>query len=204
MADTCIMLASGALFDFLEPEASDFTLNDIAHGLGRVCRFAGQSSSFYSVAEHCFHVARLVPVEHARAALLHDASEAFLGDVTRPLKSLLPDYKKIEERVEDAIAKRFLPGFNTEAPREMFRHPLIKQADIAMCVAEAKQLMPETNRFWTDQSDAVKSQFPADWDRATSARLNMDKPEYATAKWLRAWNRYGHWELELQEQGEAA
>ena len=199
MTDTRIMLASGALFDLMDPEGSDFTLQDIAHGLGRVCRFAGQTNRFYSVAEHCFHVARLVPVELARAALLHDASEAFIGDVTRPLKALLPDYRKIEQRIEDAISDRFLIDELGNASRTAIRHPAIKGADLAMCLVEARELMPTAPGYWSGLP--VK---PADWERARGTRLNCDRPEYATAAWLRAWHRYGHWAEGLQREGAAA
>lgn len=204
MTDTRIMLASGALFDLTDPEGSDFTLQDIAHGLGRVCRFAGQTNRFYSVAEHCFHVARLVPVEHARAALLHDASEAFIGDVTRPLKALLPDYREIEARIEDAIASRFLSSFErsfvaSEFPSDPLKAGPIKAVDLAMCVLEARELMPNVAGYWT--SIPVD---PAAWDRVRQTRLNCDRPEYATAAWLRAWHRYGHWAEDLSREGSAA
>lgn len=179
------MLASGALFDLLDPEGSDFTLYDIAHGLGRVCRFAGQTNRFYTVAEHCVHVSRLVGVEDAtlaRAALLHDGAEAFIGDVTRPLKALLPDYKAVEARVELAIANRFLDG-----RIDLFAHPLIKTFDTAMCLIEARNLMPSAPGYWS----ALR--VPADaWEKATEVKLHYDKPEYATALWLRHWNRLGH------------
>lgn len=201
MSETCIMLASGALFDIVDPEGSDFTLQDIAHGLGRVCRFAGQTNRFYSVAEHCFHVARLVPVELGRIALLHDASEAFIGDVTRPLKALLPDYQAIEARIEAAIAARFL------APAEHalggFKAADIKAADMAMCLHEARELMPAA----PPAAPTYWSSLPVDpvfWERARATRLNFDRPEFATAAWLRAWQRYGHWQEDLQSQGEAA
>jgi hypothetical protein len=199
MTDTRIMLASGALFDLLDPAASAFTLHDIAHGLGRVCRFAGHTNRFYSVAEHCVHVARIVPVELGRAALLHDASEAFIGDVTRPLKALLPDYQRIENNIEDAIARRFLPGFDGNA----FKAPAIKAADMAMCMVEARALMPEVSYeggggFWLNQKTDVKAKYPAVWDQAKRDRLECDKPEFATVAWLRAWHRYGHWQAQLQ------
>lgn len=182
------MLASGALFDLLDPEGSEFTLYDIAHGLGRVCRFAGHTNRFYTVAEHCVHVSRLVGAEEeatpmlARAALLHDASEAFIGDVTRPLKALLPDYRKIEATVELAIANRFLDG-NVE----LFAHPLIKTFDTAMCVIEARNTMPSAPGYWT--SIRVEADT---WEKTRDVRLNYDKPDYASALWLRHWNRLGH------------
>ena len=89
------MLQSGAWFDFLDPESSDFAIEDIAAGLSNICRYAGQCSGFYSVAEHSLLVSE-VAFDHAYAALMHDAAEAFIGDVTRPLKQLLPDFKRIE------------------------------------------------------------------------------------------------------------
>ena len=194
MTDTRIMLASGTLFDILDPEGSDFTLQDIAHGLGRVCRFAGHTNRFYSVAEHCVHVARLVPVELATAAMLHDATEAFIGDVTRPLKSLLPDYRRIEDNIATAIARRFLPGFDGG----VFNLPAIKAADMVMCMVEARHLMPEADGFWIDQKTEVKAKYPAVWEQAKRIRLECDKPEFATVAWLRAWHRYGHWQAQLQ------
>ena len=79
-----ITLASGRLFDFLDPHGSDFSIEDIAHGLAHVCRYAGQCRAFFSVAEHSIIVSDLV-TEFAYEALLHDAAEAFIGDITRPL-----------------------------------------------------------------------------------------------------------------------
>lgn len=185
MTETRIMLASGALFDLLDPAASDFTLHDIAHGLGRVCRFGGQCARHYSVAEHSVHVSRLVPLDLKPAALLHDAAEAFIGDVVRPLKALLPEYAIVERRVEDAIAARFLPGALPGG--DAFHHPSIKAADLAMVRHEARFLMPTRPGYWSSLS------VPPDMaERARTVRLLFDKPEYATAAWLREWNLTAH------------
>lgn len=191
MTDARIMLAGGTLFDILDPENSVFTIGDIAHGLARVCRFAGHTSHFYSVAEHSVHVARLVDPRLGRAALLHDASEAFIGDVTRPLKALLPDYRAIEDRINVAIADRFLG----DQP-ESLTHPSIKAADIVMAMVEARALMPEAEGFWIAQKQEVKALYPDTWQRAKHTRISCDKPEFATSAWLRAWHRYGHIEAQ--------
>lgn len=136
-----ILLASGHYFDLLDPAASRFQLRDIAQGLGNACRFAGQCNRFYSVAEHSWHASYLVP-EHLRfAALMHDAAEAFLGDVTRPLKALLPEYKAIELTVEEVIDDRF-------ALCGLCRDPAIKHADLAMLAAEQRELMPPHADNW--------------------------------------------------------
>lgn len=196
MADTRIMLAGGTLFDLADPECSDFTITDIAHALGRVCRFAGHTNRFYSVAEHCVHVALLVPMELVRPALLHDASEAFIGDVTRPLKAMLPDYREIEARVEDAISDRLLADFmpagdGQQNPaghrRSLIHDPVIKRADVAMCLVEARELMPNVPGYWNLPAD------PETLARARNIRLAFDKPEFAAAAWLRAWHKAGHW-----------
>ena len=128
-----IALASGNYYDFENPEGSVLTLRDIATGLSNICRFTGQTVDFYSVAEHCVHCSYLVPEEDAFAALMHDAAEAVLGDVSRPLKSLLPDYKAIEARVERAIFHSF--GLPPVLPDS------VKQADKTMLAIERIQVM---------------------------------------------------------------
>ena len=101
-----IMLHSGAWFDFAAPNSSSFTVDDIAQGLANICRYSGQCNRFYSVAEHSLLVSETA-VGFELEALMHDAAEAFLGDITRPLKQMLPDYKRIESEVERAIFRQF-------------------------------------------------------------------------------------------------
>lgn len=134
-----ILLASGNYFDFQNPEGSTIDLHDIVNGLAHICRFTGQCHSFYSVAEHSVHCSYLVPPEDAFAALMHDAAEAVMGDVSRPLKSLLPDYKRIEARVEAAIMARF--GLPATLP------PSVKRADIQMLAVEQRQCMLNSDRW---------------------------------------------------------
>ena len=134
-----ITLVSGRLFDFLDPHGSDFTIEDIAHGLAHICRYAGQCRDFFSVAEHSIIVSDTV-TEFAYEALLHDAAEAFIGDVTRPLKQLLPEFKRIEANVQDAIMKRFdmLPGYWST----------VKEADLRVLAAEQAQIMAPGCADW--------------------------------------------------------
>lgn len=98
---------SGRFFDLLAPEEYDYDIEEIATALSNICRYTGHVEKFYSVAEHSVLVSHLVPPRLALCGLLHDASEAFCGDVSSPLKKLLPEYKAIEERVQEAIAKHF-------------------------------------------------------------------------------------------------
>ncbi len=100
---------SGLRFWPLNPDPEKILIEDIAHALAHQCRFGGHSSKFYSVAEHSVYVSRRCRQDDALWALLHDASEASLVDLPRPLK-LLPEfapYRAAECRLQRVIAQRF-------------------------------------------------------------------------------------------------
>lgn len=123
--ETCISTWSGKWFDILKPEEYEYDIEEIAHSLSNLCRYTGHTNTFYSVAEHSVLVSRMVPPQYALVGLLHDSSECFLGDVSSPLKSILPEYKKIEESVEKAIARWFnipfpYPRAIKEADKRMY------------------------------------------------------------------------------------
>ncbi len=98
---------SGTQINLLDPQPEQIHIEDIAHGLSQTCRFAGQCPLFYSVAQHSVLVADLLPEQWALHGLLHDASEAFMGDLHTGLKQLLPDYKRLENRVLAAVFRHF-------------------------------------------------------------------------------------------------
>ena len=101
----------------MAPRSEDVDIRDIAHGLSQICRFSGQCRDFYSVAEHSVIVAGQVALKapsdywQQLRALLHDASEAYLLDIPRPVKLLIPNYKEAENRVSLVIAEALhIPG----------------------------------------------------------------------------------------------
>lgn len=129
-----ILTNGGHYFKFQIPHEHFFPIHEIARALSKLCRFTGHVSRFYSVAEHSVLVSTRVPRPLKLAALLHDASEAYLGDVASPLKALLGDYKAIEKDVERAIAVT-----HPYAIGLFPMHPLIKKADIELLQTERLQ-----------------------------------------------------------------
>ena len=98
---------TGKQFSFIDPQLDMIDIADIAHHLAMICHWNGACRCHFSVAQHSVCVSRIVPRELQPWALLHDAAEAYCGDMTRPLKALLPEYKMIEKRVLRVIAEKF-------------------------------------------------------------------------------------------------
>lgn len=134
---------SGLKFHPQDPDPDNIRLYDIAHQLALVNRFGGATKYPYSVAQHtllCAALAkRLHPGDHEmyRWALLHDASEYVLGDMVRPVKVLLPEYREIEDRLMGLIATRF--GL---APLTPTGHHALKHIDNTACMIEKAALLP--------------------------------------------------------------
>lgn len=141
---------SGGKFFPLHPRPDDIAIGDVAWALSNLCRFNGHTKAYYSVAEHSVHVSYNVPDYLALAGLMHDASEAYICDLPRPLKQV-PEIRAVYEPIEDAImqviAKKF--GFPYPLPRE------IKEADDALLATEALQLMSPLHPDWTDRYNPV-------------------------------------------------
>ena len=102
-----IQTFTGVQFWPLDPRPEEIFIIDIAHALSNICRFGGHSRCFYSVAEHSVIVSEHVSQENKLAALLHDATEAYLGDMVRPLKRNMSEYRVAEYRLHIMICERF-------------------------------------------------------------------------------------------------
>lgn len=129
---------TGRWFDVFDPDPNSIHINDIAISLSRQCRFASHTQIFYSVAEHSIECASIVKNKHKLSALLHDASEAYLVDIPRPIKKKLIGYKEIEDKVMSAIAIKF--GFDYPL------HESVKKADEERLVAEWELLMHKNEK----------------------------------------------------------
>lgn len=125
---------SGRQFWPMDPRSEEVHIEDIAHALRMQCRYAGHCILFYSVAEHSVHIAHWLLREYgpltAMYGLLHDASEAYLVDVPRPVKPYLGGYKDAETKVQDAVHVRFglgkgIPGVVKEADDRIIADELV-------------------------------------------------------------------------------
>jgi uncharacterized protein len=124
---------SGGRYYPLNPTPDQINSVDIAHALSNLCRYGGHVDRFYSVAEHCVLLSRSVAPENALHALLHDATEAYVVDVPRPVKQHLANYKDLEHRVWIAICQKF--GISNVVPAEVTDH------DNRILLNERKALM---------------------------------------------------------------
>ena len=133
--DAWITTYTGKQFHFLKPAPDEVDIRDIAHHLSLLCRFTGACRWFYSVADHSICVADLVPQELKLSALLHDAAEAYINDISRPVK-YSHKLDSTEAAIMSVIADKF--GINPTAPE-------IKEADNILIATDARDLMANTD-----------------------------------------------------------
>lgn len=145
----CVATYSGKLLSIENPDPDLICIEDIAHGLAMTARFGGQCRKFYSVAEHCCVVHDLIQNAggtggYAFAGLMHDAAEAYIGDLVRPIKSRqeLMMFRNIEARIQAAIERRF-DVLHGSAVAEV-----VRAADNIACRAEAHLLMEGQGELW--------------------------------------------------------
>jgi len=139
--ESCMETFSGGLFYPLNPRSGDVRITDIAHALALTCRYKGHCRKFYSVAQHCVLMSEWLKQEtDPRWLLLHDAAEAYLTDLPRPVKANMPRYKEYEHQVLTAVGEAFqLPAIDEQA---------VKSADTIMLATEARDLMQSGGVHW--------------------------------------------------------
>ena len=165
MTDTIpeILLYSGNYFNFLQPECHNYLIRDIAHSLSLTNRYSGHTKYAYNVAQHSVLCSYLVPDDYALEKLMHDASEAYLGDIASPLKQLLTEYKIIEAKVESAIAKQFglcypFPSCVKEADMRMLRtefEDVVSSRFIPDCCAKFHRASFEITQWTAEYSEEM-------------------------------------------------
>lgn len=137
---------TGRMVTPVNPDPGTFCITDIAHALANKCRYSGHTLRFYTVAEHSYLMARYLldqgDPEAARWALLHDAVEAYLPDVPRPLKPFISNWKELEEGVEAAVKSHF-----QEYPNPAVAG-LVHSVDTRILLTEASTLLPSGGKRW--------------------------------------------------------
>lgn len=120
-----------------ELNETTFHISDIAHALSQICRFGGHTRQFYSVAQHSVHVSQLVPVEYRLQALLHDAAEAYCGDMVQPLKGLplMAPYRDFESGMLSHLFDFYGVAPNPDS------NAAVRHADLQMLATERRDLM---------------------------------------------------------------
>ncbi|MEP6477831.1 MAG: hypothetical protein ABJB03_00440 [Rhodoglobus sp.] len=164
---------TGGRFYPLSPRAEDVDPVDIAHALAMLCRYNGHVDRFYSVAEHCLLMSLVMPTpELALEALLHDGSEAYVGDMVSPLKHTLEmaPYRLAEDYVTDAIAIRFGLLIGTDGHHS--KSPEVQDADTRILLTERTALLSHhkpSNRWHVDGMEALDVEILALEPRAAEA-----------------------------------
>lgn len=187
MSYVWIQTHSGKRFDLLDPTPEMVDSEDIAHALSQLCRYTGHCKHFYSVAQHCVHVSERVPPEFALAGLLHDAHEAYVGDVSSPLKKAMrrvvtaaghdtEGFEAIDMDVAAVIAERFGRPAGLLVSPSLEGFSAVRRADLRMLETERRALLGPP---------------PEEWDTAKYAEPYFDMrlvpwaSSFAKAMWLR-------------------
>lgn len=183
---------TGRAFWPLDPRPDEVHIADIAHSLSQQSRWGGHGRRFYSVAEHSVLLARAVAKEHRLAALMHDAAEAYLVDLPRPVKRSMPDYTVAETAVWLAICARF--GISPEVPaavcsaddRLLTDEDDQNMAPLQSSVSPSYRSVPlgVELRFWSPVE--AEMQFMAEFDFLTGGRFGSTAPFDGGARALTA------------------
>lgn len=155
---------TGKKFDIFNVKPEDICIEDIAHALAHKCRYNGHCATFYSVAEHSIYVSAAVPKQFAMYGLLHDAAEAYLTDIPRPIKGnfyvQLPDggqtvsFAEFEDHLLAMVMDVVAPGWKGPFPQE------VKDMDVRMLATERRNLFLETQPDWELPYEPLPGRIP--------------------------------------------
>lgn len=180
-----IVTSSGIKFNLLETTPDMITVEDMAHSLANQCRWTGHSKFHYSIAQHSYYCSFLGPVENLFWHLNHDNSEAYIGDMNRPLKHFTEAgdaYRKVEHPLQTLIYQTV--GLHGEEPES------VKLADEAVLYAELEQLIPtptfdmaSNNPFGRSKAANIQIE---EWSTRKAEQMWLDRYYYLnqrTTKW---------------------
>lgn len=170
----------GVLHNLADLNPYEINIETIATGLANQCRYNGQVKKFYSVAEHCVLLTRFCKKasyaeECQKMILLHDAAEAYCGDIIRGLKEKLPQFIDLENQIIKKIFTRFGLSYLPD-------QPWLKDLDVRICKDEMKVLMELTDpklRAWAFADDCL------------GVRIKNWSPEQAAEEFLKECRRLG-------------
>ncbi len=157
--------AGGTRFWPDDPRPGEVHVEDVAHHLSMLCRYCGAVRRFFSVAHHSVLVSRIVSPEAALAGLLHDAAEAYLGDVISPVKSKLPAFHEAEARIMLAVCERFgLDGSDEALWAE------VKRGDEVLLATEFRDLAYPNVRYAEPREPPMAERIGRTWGTARGER----------------------------------
>lgn len=183
MPQILVDTSSGRVIDLLELKPEQIEFESIAHSLSQQCRFAGHTRKFYSVAEHCYNLSIVVAGAEkleqpdlslaVLAILVHDAAEAYIGDIITPVKQSAPIIMRVEDKIMETVWQRLgINGGNMQG--------LIKKYDKIALASEMWALLPDRGRTTMGITQKMTSRLLVDMIDAAPERT----PEEGRSLWL--------------------
>lgn len=183
---------TGLQVDLSAPTPEMICIEDIAHHLSMLCRWAGATKSFFSVAQHSVLVSKICPWELQKWALLHDAAEAYIGDLTRPLKVLLrqmdPDSPGSFDMIETGLMRAIAEKFNLGWPEP----PTLAEFDDQIQRVEAELFMLHDGQFLSREGTMTKIATLGTQQAITPAYLVPNAPSEAETMFLWRYKKIFH------------
>ena len=142
-----MQVRGGRAFWPLDPRPEEIDLDTVASALAKICRFGGHTTEFYTVAEHCVRMSYWIEQRYgnkqlALRALIHDAAEAYVGDMVRPLKHNMGTYRAVENKILGMVHYKVGLTFNGHLV------PEVKEADNRILLDERERFLEDSPYLW--------------------------------------------------------